>query len=229
MTELLTLEEKKYLGKIGRYLGSFGMNYGNISFELDSDADGIYFDFIPPTFDNNYTAEIPQGLKPILEKIINYVSDKGLFGEIPNDVTIDYQSFEISIDRNSKEISLTHIYNYIEDGEQQNMEYEDIMDEWEKDGVFNMTEIPEDKYLLLKFNGGGDSGYIESSFESGQTVPSIIEDWCYQQLEENFGGWEINEGSQGEFEFFFDTKNVILSHSFNSTEGSSDTLWEEKF
>jgi hypothetical protein len=48
-------------------------------------------------------------------------------------------------------------------------------------------------------------------------------------LEENFGGWEINEGSQGEFQFNFDTKVVELGHSYNTQDNSSDTLWEEDF
>jgi hypothetical protein len=81
----------------------------------------------------------------------------------------------------------------------------------------------------LKYNGGGDSGYIESNFESGQPVPPEIEEWCYQELEENFGGWEINEGSQGEFQFYFDKKYVILSHAYNIEESISNTLWEEEF
>jgi hypothetical protein len=62
----------------------------------------------------------------------------------------------------------------------------------------------------LKYNGGGDSGYIESDFENGEPSPGAVEEWCYQQLEENFGGWEINEGSQGEFQFDFNEKTVIL-------------------
>ena len=228
---ILTPEEKKYLGKVSRYLASLGMNYGEINFEMEPEEDEIAYnpkDF-PTHFDNNYTAEIPDGLVPILKKIIDYVDDEGLHSELPDDGEIDYQRFEITIDSVKKEISLTHTYNFLTEGDSQGVEYDDMIEEWEEKGVFNDTSIPEDNYLVLRYNGGGDSGYIESDFENGEPSPGEVEEWCYQQLEDNFGGWEINEGSQGEFQFDFNEKTVILSHTYNIEESKSNTLWEEKF
>jgi hypothetical protein len=231
MENILTPNEKKYLGKISRYLKSMGMSYGEILFEMEPDDDEISYreNYFPTNFENNYTAEIPDGLVPILKKIIDYVDDEGLYDEVPNDAYIDYQRFEITIDSDKREISLTHIYSYQTEGGSEGVEYDDMIEEWEEKGIFDDTEIPEDNYLALKYNGGGDSGYIESNFESGQSVPPPVEEWCYQQLEENFGGWEINEGSQGEFQFDFNEKTVILSHAYNIEESRSNTLWEEEF
>jgi hypothetical protein len=228
---ILTPEEKKYLGRIGRYLRSMGINYGDIEFEMEPDDEEISYreNYFPTHFENNYNAEIPDGLVPILKKIIGYVDDEGLYRELPNDGHLIYQRFEITIDSVKKEISLTHIYSFETQGEPEGVEYDDMIEEWEEKGVFKDTEIPEDNYLVLKYNGGGDSGYLESDFENGETVPTEVEEWCYQQLEENFGGWEINEGSQGEFQFYFDEKKVILSHTFNIEESKSNTLWEEEF
>jgi hypothetical protein len=184
----------------------------------------------PTHFENNYNAEIPDGLVPILKKIIGYVDDDGLHSEVPNDGYIDYQRFDITIYVNEKkEISLTHSYSYQTEGGSEGVEYDDMIEEWEEKGVFNDTSIPEDNYLVLKYNGGGDSGYIESDFENGEPSPGEVEEWCYQQLEINFGGWEINEGSQGEFQFDFNEKTVILSHTYNIEESKSNTLWEEEF
>jgi hypothetical protein len=232
MEKILTPEEKKYLGRIGRYLRSMGMDYGDIEFEMEPDQEGIAYspnDF-PTHFQNNYNAEITDGLVPILKKIIDYVDDEGLYSELPDDGYLDYQRFDITIYANEKkEISLTHIYSFQIGGEPEGVEYDDMIEEWEEKGVFDDTEIPEDNYLVLKYNGGGDSGYLESNFESGQPVPTEVEEWCYQQLEENFGGWEINEGSQGEFQFDFNEKTVILSHAYNIEESRSNTLWEEEF
>ena len=228
---ILTPEEKKYLGKVSRYLSSLGISYGEITFEMEPDDDEISYgeNYFPTHFENNYTAEIPDGLVPILKKIISYVDDEGLYDELPNDANIVYQGFEIMIDSVKKEISLTHMYSYQTEGGSEGVEYDDMIEEWEEKGVFDDIEIPEDNYLVLKYNGGGDSGYIESNFESGQPVPPEIEEWCYQQLEDNFSGWEINEGSQGEFQFDFNEKTVILSHTYNIEESKSNTLWEEKF
>ena len=228
---ILTPEEKKYLGKVSRYLASMGMKYGDINFEMEPDDEEIsYSEYGFPThFDNNYYAEIPDGLVPILKKIIDYVDDDGLYSNLPDGSDIDYQRFEITIDGVKKEISLTHIYSYYSEGDSTGIEYDDMIEEWEEKGVFDDTSIPEDGYLVLKYNGGGDSGYIESDFENGEPSPGAVEEWCYQQLEENFGGWEINEGSQGEFQFDFNEKTVILSHTYNIIEDRSNTLWEEKF
>jgi hypothetical protein len=228
---ILTPEEKKYIGKVSRYLRSMGMTLGEILFEMDQYDNEISYnprDF-PTHFDNNYTAEIPDGLVPILKKIIDYVDDEGLHSELPDDGEIDYQRFEITIDSVKKEISLTHTYNFLTEGDSQGIEYDDMIEEWEEKGVFDDTSIPEDNYLVLRYNGGGDSGYIESDFENGEPSPGVVEEWCYQQLEENFGGWEINEGSQGKFEFDFNEKTVILSHTYNIEEYKNNTLWEEEF
>jgi hypothetical protein len=234
---ILTPEEKKYLGKVSRYLSSLGISYGEITFEMEPDDDEISYgeNYFPTHFENNYTAEIPDGLVPILKKIISYVDDEGLYDELPNDANIVYQGFEITIDSVKKEISLTHMYSYQTEGGSEGVEYDDMIEEWEEKGVFDDIEIPEDNYLVLKYNGGGDSGYIESHFDSGarnpygESVPTEVEEWCYQQLEDNFGGWEINEGSQGEFQFDFNEKTVILSHTYNIEESKSNTLWEEEF
>ena len=228
---ILTPEEKKYLGRVSRYLASMGMKYGDINFEMEPDDEEIsYSEYGFPThFDNNYYAEIPDGLVPILKKIIDYVDDDGLYSNLPDGSDIDYQRFEITISGVKKEISLTHIYSYYSEGDSTGIEYDDMIEEWEEKGIFEDIEIPEDGYMVLKYNGGGDSGYIESDFDNGERSPDEIEEWCYKQLEENFGGWEINEGSQGEFQFDFNEKTVILSHTYNIIEDRSNTLWEEKF
>jgi hypothetical protein len=229
--KILTPEEKKYLGKVSRYLSSLGMKYGEINFEMDTDDEEISYnpnDF-PTHFDNNYTAEIPDGLVPILKKIIDYVDDSDLYSNLPNDGDIDYQRFEITIDGVKKEISLTHIYSYFTEGDSMGIEYDDMIEEWEEKGVFDDVSIPEDGYLTLKYNGGGDSGYIESDFENGEPSPGAVEEWCYQQLSDNFGGWEINEGSQGEFQFDFNEKTVILQHTYNTMLDETNTIWEEEF
>ena len=228
---ILTPEEKKYLGKIARYIGSLGMKYGDINFEMSSDDEEISYseDDFPTHFDNNYTAEIPDGLVPILKKIIDYFDDADLYWNLPDGNEIDYQRFEITIDGVKREISLTHIYSYYSEGDSTGYEYDDMIEEWEEKGVLDDIKIPEDGYMILKYNGGGDSGYIESDFDNGQPVPTKIEEWCYQQLEDNFGGWEINEGSQGEFQFDFNEKTVILSHTYNTMVDESNTIWEEEF
>lgn len=81
----------------------------------------------------------------------------------------------------------------------------------------------------IDFNGGGDSGYIEESFDGGEQVPAIVQDWCYDQLESLHGGWEINEGSDGSFEFDLRNGIINLNHTMNTEVDKQDTIFEESF
>lgn len=240
MEKLLTNEEKKYLRRVTNYLRSLGLRSGELEFEMDTydsgiDYDSINWDYIT-YFSNNWTAEIPSGLVPILQKIIKYSSDERLFGETAPDADeMIWQKFEITINCDSKDISLIHYWSWYDKEDGNSTSWDDdegveIFDEWEKDGVLETIEVPSDGVLTLKYNGGGDSGYIEDLFdENGQSVPNLIENWCYRQLETNYGGWEINEGSDGKFIFDFNRKEITLDHAYNVEESASDTLWEESF
>jgi hypothetical protein len=85
---------------------------------------------------------------------------------------------------------------------------------------------------VVYFNGGGDSGEIDSnmSFQGGSlNLPRGIEDSLYDWLESFYGGWEINEGSQGHFSFDFDEGTVQLFFEENYEESDTDTLFEANF
>jgi hypothetical protein len=85
---------------------------------------------------------------------------------------------------------------------------------------------------VVYFNGGGDSGEIESSmsFQGGSiNLPRGIEGSLYGWLESFYGGWEINEGSQGHFSFDFDEGTVQLFFEENYEESDTDTLFEANF
>lgn len=239
MKKLLTPEDKQYLRRVCNYLGSLGMDAGEIEFEMDEYGDSLDYSNIHwnhiTHFSNNYRADIPSGLIPILQKIAKYASDEQMYSsETPDVDSMSWQKFEISINCDNQDISFNHYWSWYDRGDGSGVEWsgeegQEILEEWEKDGVLDDLEIPQDGQLILRYNGSGDSGYIESSFEDGNSVPSTIEDWCYNQLESHFGGWEINEGSDGEFIFDFNKMTIDLNHTMNIEENSSDTLWEEEF
>jgi hypothetical protein len=209
------------------------MKDGNIEIDMDNvwefESDEISWDDFTH-FSNNYLAEIPSGLIPILQKIVDYCESGGLIQF--HDEDINYQRLEFDIDVNGKEILFYHWWSYYDIGDSQGVSWGDeegkeIFDEWEK--VVNL-EIPEDGILTVTYNGSGDSGYLESSFnETSESVPEQIEEWCYTQLSNNFGGWEINEGSDGEFIFDFNKKIITLNHTENIEADDSDTYYEESF
>ena len=237
MKGILTTEEKQYLNRICRYLGSLGMTEGLINFEIDNEVDSLsedYFEWKYVThFENNYRADIPDNLIPILKKIVNFVVNSDKF-EIDYNLYLNYQQIEIEIDCESKDITVRHYYTFIDRGSTSYDEYDSnedkkTFDDW-MDGVLKDTEVPEEGILTVKYNGGGDSGYIESNFEeTGEPIPNEIEDWCYRQLERNYGGWEINEGSDGVFIFNFNDSTIVHEHTDNIDVNDTNTLYEENF
>jgi hypothetical protein len=233
MEKILTPEEKKYLRMVSNYLNSLGMKEGDINIELDNDAgsldsDSINWEYVRH-FDNNYTAEIPDGLYPILKKILDYSDNNADFN---NDVDmLNYQSINVNIDCKDKIISVNHFYSYYGRGDGNTITWDEENDKELIDRFESLIEnMPNDGQLTITYNGGGDSGYLEGDFiETGDGVPTEIEDWCYNELSVNFGGWEINEGSDGQFTFDFKNHTIHLDHTFNTEENESETLYEENF
>jgi len=94
------------------------------------------------------------------------------------------------------------------------------------------TNVGNNQYYV-EFSGGGDSGMLEDSgtFKTGERldVPNVIEDFCYHLLESSFGGWEINEGSSGDFVFDVASGECYLNFTWNTEEESSDTIFIKKY
>jgi hypothetical protein len=103
--------------------------------------------------------------------------------------------------------------------------------EFGNETFFNeMIQIANDKDFKtakIDFNGGGDSGYIENQvyFSGDDSSENMtlddfegLEHYIYTWLNGEFGGWEINEGSQGDFTFDFEDKGIILNCGQNEYE-----------
>ena len=233
MESVLTKEEKLNLRKTAYYLRSFGMNFGSI--ELHSDYVDYSFDFSEiswdeiVTFSNNYKIKIPQVLFPIIKKIINSNNSEFNYKEEPF-----WEGIEVLIDAVKFTITLSHHYSYYSTSDAESIAFDSeddqrLIDKFGKSVIELGGQIPQNGVLTLKYDGGGDQGYLEGDFEEGPAVPKDIEDWCYNKLGENFGGWEINEGSSGYFYFDFDNKELTLQHTENVEISTQNTLYEENF
>jgi hypothetical protein len=58
------------------------------------------------------------------------------------------------------------------------------------------------------------------------SLRAAVEEWCYDHLESRFGGWEINEGSQGEFVFRIPDDEIDHHHEENvmTTNNTDEVL-----
>lgn len=78
--------------------------------------------------------------------------------------------------------------------------------------------------IEISYNGSGDDGTIEGTYSSDNKsgdITSEIKDICYNLLEE-FGGWEINEGSQGKI--IMTPKYIEIEHLWNTEDEITETL-----
>jgi len=135
-------------------------------------------------------------------------------------------SFQLSVSNTSLIIILTS-YGTEDSGNFYNFEDHEGLGDSIEDYFIEAREFLDEikaTSATVSYEGGGDSGYINSTYESEKgsgDVPATIEDICYSLLEE-YGGWEINEGSQGTIVF---TKDEIeVNHEWNTEEDDSNEI-----
>ena len=224
MEPMLTPIDKKYLKFFVKYLQSYGEKTGTFRFEdfgsgYDYEGGGDTLQL-----EENYYLEIPPTIVPIMDKIVRYCQQN-----IP-EVDDDISSAELEIEiNNDGSISARYCWRFFTvDNLHNSFEAEDGLEK-----VFN--ELDEENIsgtIFVTFDGNGDSGSIEQAEdESGNSVnlSTEMEDWCYNILENNYGGWEINEGSTGKFIFNTEDRTCELEFGWNNENTECDTIYEEKF
>lgn len=233
--QLLTVEDKKVLRSASRYMQSMGLSSGLLDLEFYdvNDYDINLEDEIPfgkpnTVFSNHYNVRVPEEMFPVVDKILRFCSDKMSVYEDTD--YLNYIKLEIEIDSEEQIIFAIKYWGFVEAGDSEGHEWDMNESEEVKNIIEQLKElVPNRKELILDYNGSGDSGYIESQFSDSSDVPRDVEDWCYSELENLHGGWEINEGSTGYFKFDLENGIINLEHTMNNDVDKSDTLFEEKF
>ena len=106
--------------------------------------------------------------------------------------------------------------------------YDDRYDEMKKlnDPDFVLKSINElGPELEVNYDGGGDSGYIQDE----KDIPAVFTDISYEILSAFYGGWEINEGSQGTILYDFKNKKVSIYHNLFENTGFDVDVHEIDF
>jgi hypothetical protein len=93
---------------------------------------------------------------------------------------------------------------------------------------------PNANSFILSFQGGGDSGSLEDQMYAKKDgndigsydIPDSVASWCYDALP---GGWEIDDGSWGDFTFDCENQNINLETQYNRYEEMSEDIIEESF
>jgi len=152
-------------------------------------------------------------------------------------LNLDIRSYEdeglnsvwLEINPKDNSISLIAGFSEMELGEEQivveslsdKLNVEELKKELEK-------EFGDFKFIEVQFNGYGDSGSFEGIKVDGRDygsdrIPSLLDDVLYGMLGE-FGGWEIDSGSEGFFDIDLENDKVVLHFHWNENVDRPETL-----
>jgi len=221
----ILIKMKKKLKLLMNYFKSAGLD--EVSFQFAVSGGNIEFTDIKVNF--SIATTIENIFEEILEMYVDQVVEEGE-SELSEEGSDYYQIFG-TIYVTERKIVFEN-FNYTYYGSETSGMYYEKDDYVEDDSMYN-TFVEVNKILtvlnvdtmIVVYSGGGDSGYIDGDYrtEDGQSggTPAEIEDICYDLLQE-YGGWEINEGSQGNITF---TKDFIeIEHEWNTEENDSISL-----
>ena len=208
----LSPEEIKAVKQFFVYIKSNGADTASI----DSNFEYGYISYVGGLYGDNGRS-IPKfpPVEPIIEKIFDKVDtdefeDNFHAGE--NDV--EFFSVDVIFDATDKKIIVECNYSTPDE--------EEAFDEDEIGNIEIFKEYTDRgvSEIICTYNGGGDSGYVDSDMGvdgEREEVPAFLEDMCYDALS-GFGGWEINEGSQGNIVFNLRDKTITVNHAWNTEE-----------
>jgi hypothetical protein len=211
---------KKKFKMLMAYLKGFKKD--SINFELAMDETIIQETNIYD--DVNMTSNFESYFDSIVEPYISKLYDEG-----PGSVDSASNYFRVmgEILPFENKITFNNIEYWEYGTESSGSEYS-LDDYEESDNVYNyfleirefLNRINSDS-ATLTYNGGGDDGSIDSQYKTpngGGPVPDGIKDIAYKLLSE-FGGWEINEGSQGQI--YLTKDKIEIDHEWNTENSDS--------
>jgi hypothetical protein len=177
----------------------------------------LYYD---PYIGRNGVKELKSGpLKQFLESLYELIQEDIL--DLFEDELDKYDSFHsisffVDLNFETKKLDLTSSIT-VYDTEYSTHEFE-VTDTNVIESMRELFDNGNDK-IKVDFSGGGDSGYIEStgynSDDNQIDIPATIEDELYRVLESVQSGWEINEGSQGDFLIDCPATKIYLNFGLN--------------
>ena len=213
MIKKLSEQDRRTLEVFSMYLQSYGSKVGKFSIEVQTDNE-VYWDYSYWGGDSTrISIESYDAIDELLKRIFHENEDTML----ENFGGDDRGSVVAIVNCNDRTLTFkADIYvmgvNYTGDNFTPEDFYDDISREWFNDrkGAYVSGTV--------NYEGSGDSGYVESDiiYNDGtrEDIPASLEEWMYGKLS-NYGGWEINEGSQGNFHFNFEDNTIVHEHGEN--------------
>ena len=209
----LSEKDKKTLDIFSMYLQSYGSKVGKYTIQVSTDGE-VYWDWKYWYGDSTrMSIESYDSIDELIERIFNENQDTML-----ENFSSDDRGNVVAI-VNCNDRTLTFKADvYITSTQHHSVDYtfDDISNQEIREWLSDIKEafVSGD----IHYEGSGDSGYIEEDItyndNTRDNYPNQLENWMYRELEQ-FGGWEINEGAQGDFHFNFQNGTIHLEHGEN--------------
>ena len=239
----LTEKQKKDLNVFSLILNSLNMEdgvewyyryYGEWE---DDEPNGPYYNNRNVSSELNF---LPGSIGELFEEIKENFDTGNFYNEYYDN---ENGSLTFTVNAEKKEIIITYDY-YEMITEDSNIEknfsdFSNLTDNWRggerpvkilaNQNVVNELIKQYGSFCKLRYDGGGDSGWIENEIETENGIKEIkketdadvdgvevnLETISYDLLDLYYGGWEINEGSNGAINYNFHEQKVKMIHYQN--------------
>jgi hypothetical protein len=221
MQPQVTEEQLKSLKLFALYLNSYGaetatkdyyIEYCQIEYEDD------YFQSPDTSISIETYDKIDEVLKEILETnqlIDNATTDCDLRGQLEIEINCIERTLTATA---SQWVFESNGFDFSKSLEEISKDYSE---ETYNEVLRLFEQIGENGEGEARFQGGGDSGYLDSDMNingSSENIPTLIEDMLYKWLEETDVDWYNNEGGQGSFIFSPKDSEIYLNLEQNYEE-----------
>lgn len=198
---------------------------------IELQCDGRSIDYWSGEIDTNNRGiiQLPSNFELYIIELYDEYSDtiySDSFYNVHNDHN-EWYTIYVDINVPKKRITFTsEITVYESEATGTGYDFEDGDNQEWQDKVNEYLDSNNTNSIRIEYNGSGDSGELESSYnnETNQMVDldGEIEDICYEILNSEFGGWEINEGSSGEI--LIKREGIYIDHNWNTEERIASDL-----
>lgn len=223
----LTPEQKHHLEMFAYYCRGYGYKEVDGYLHLYDECSNYNIEQMNFYGENNFHLgsydEIDKTIHEIIQDndLLDEFSGEGYNGSL--DINIDCIEKTIKI-IGSEEVYNVNSYGYtIEDVTELDPKDRETFEELFSE--MNKKRVTEGR---VQFDGGGDEGeiydYIEFENNTSMEISENVLNYLYDWLENSLGGWEINEGSYGEF--VFHSKNRTINLNINEREQDMESIGE---
>ena len=221
MTPVVTEDQIKSLKLFSYYLQSHGIKRATIDYyleynEVDYGSDNAYSN-------DGSSAELYQSIQDVLESIIEEnnlaeLDDADNRGTLTFYIDCEERTLEAEVYETvygTRDMSDSRDINELDDSDLKRA-FESLFSQMSDEGKPSTTRV--------YFNGSGDSGDIDGHTQDGTALPNDVLNYFYNWLEDFYGGWEINEGSQGYFAIDADEGQLFLDFQENTEENQQHDI-----